>query len=90
MTASVKLYRDYMANICAIITQIEWEVDDPEDAELLPSSLNEPIEIEVDPDDLLESVDDAVGDAIVDWLSDTYGYLVRSCDYEFTTYPNKC
>ena len=77
-----------MTTVTVIISQVEWEVDEPEDAELLPSSFEEPVELEVDTEDLLEAVDDVIGDAVLDWLSDTYGYLVRSCDYKYQTYPN--
>ena len=48
-----------MTTVTVIISQVEWEVDEPEDAELLPSSFEEPVELEVDTEDLLEAVDDA-------------------------------
>lgn len=68
------------------ITDIEWdtEVDGVVTSPELPTALpllGIDVQSEVDWTD--DDFDDAVGDAICDYLSDTYGYCVGSISWDY-------
>lgn len=46
------------------ITMIMWDIDTPEEADGLPTAVTAPV---------------MNADEAADWLSDTYGFCVRSC-----------
>lgn len=50
------------------VNNIIWDIDLPTEVDI--------------PENLKDVLKDADDDAIIDWLSDTYGFCVRSCDIE--------
>lgn len=76
----LKEWSDHSVEVASVsngfykVTDIEWDVDDEEDLEDLPSVVNIP-DGELNPDNEL---DEAIGD----WLSSTYGYCHKGFNYE--------